>query len=923
MRLILLALLASLIPLLASERPPPLVRIWQSEDGLPGNVVRSIVQAADGHLWIATAEGIARFDGIEFMPVEPDGELRRLRFAFSRLFALPDNSIWVATYQGALFQVRDGRLQSVIERNPAPNAPLVTQLIAESPGVFHALRGEEIWRIVDGQASPIPQPSPDLLTRFAKDFDQQITNGRAVLLETLPALTLDNGDRWSLNPSGRLTVTDPSGTSNPIDLPGLDPPYTCNELLEDREGNIWLATPVNGLVRVRNARVEVLSTGEGLLERQIFGLLQDSEDVWWIANRRGGIDLWTPTSVHHLELVPTGYHRPVACLFEDRDKRMWIASRGGSVFLYQNGNIEPQFSKSQVPSKVRAILQDPAGTLWFGGEQGLASFDGTLVRNYTIADGIAPCDVTTLTLAPDASIIVGTSDGRILIGKQQRFELLGDPSTLRHWWISGILARSNNEIWVTTLGGGLSLWNGKNWHRFTLDDGLPDLRLTTILDDGNGHFWFGSLGGILRASRTELLARSKSQNQPLHWLRLDRSDGLPTRECVGGYQPAGWKARDGKLWFPTGNGVVRIRPDLIGVNRVPPPVFLRSTRLNGQPHDDLTGPIHAGPGRSRIEFRFAGLSYSSPEKVTYRARLLGLDGDWRELGTQRVAAYEAVPPGRYEFEVVAVNGDGVWSAKPARMEIRIHPHFWESTWFIIGATLLTLLAAATVGSAIARNRLKRRINALKIRHAREAERSRIARDLHDDLGASLTEISILSALAAEGEDETVMRPALGQLSNKAKAVVGTLDEIVWAVNPGDDTLRSLIDYLAAFAREFLDTAAIPLRTDIPRSIPDLPLDSTVRHGIFLAAREALNNLVKHSGATEARLTVTLTPNHLEVRIQDNGRGFNQSAEASHTKGYGVGNLAERMRACGGSSTITSIPRQGVTVSLSLPLPSPT
>lgn len=900
----------------------PLVRVWQSEDGLPGNVVRSMVQTSDGYLWVANAEGIARFDGLAFEPVEPDGELRRLRFAFSRLFALPDNSLWAATYQGALFRVRDSRLEMVVAGSPIPRAPWITQVVPDHDGAIHFLRGGEIWKLGEGGPQPVAHPAPDLTRRFAEDLDARVQGGRAVVPETTPILERRDGSRWSVAPHGQLIVTDATGAESPLDLPGLDPPFFCNEFLEDREGNAWIATAVNGLVRIRNPRVDTLSTADGLLERQVFGLMQHSDGVWWIANRRGGIDLWTPEAVAHLELVPTGYQRAAAAMFEDRWRRVWVGSRGGSVFLHRDGVFEPQFHRSQTPSKVRTIQQDADGRMWFGGEQGLASFDGSEVRSHGGGDGLPACDVTTLMAEPGGTMLVGTSDGRVFRGGTDGFSRLGDPSPLRHWWISGILAKSHAEIWVTTIGGGLFLWDGNSWHRFANADGLPDSRLTTILDDGRGHFWFGSLGGILRTTRTELLARVRHRDQPLHWLRLDRSDGLPTRECIGGYQPAGWMADDGHLWFPTGSGVVRVRPDLVEVNRVPPPVFLRSTRINGRESNAADGSIEAGPGRSRVEFAFAGLSYAAPEKVTYRARLGGLDDRWRELGAQRTASYEAVPPGRYTFEVVAINGDGVSSDRPARVAIHIRPHYWESPQFIAAAGLLTIAGAIGVGWAIARARLKRRIVTLKLRHARETERSRIARDLHDDLGASLTEISILSALAAEGSADPGMRPALEQLSGKAKTVVDTLDEIVWAVNPGEDSLRSLVDYLAACAREFLGNAGITLRTEIPRHLPDLPLESSVRHGVFLAAREALNNLVKHSHASEARLTVAVTTDRLEIRIQDNGHGFDQAQQARHAKGYGVGNLAERMRACHGDCTITSIPGEGVVVALSLPLAAP-
>jgi signal transduction histidine kinase len=466
------------------------------------------------------------------------------------------------------------------------------------------------------------------------------------------------------------------------------------------------------------------------------------------------------------------------------------------------------------------------------------------------------------------------------------------------------------------LGSGLFLWDGKGWHRFGSKQGLPDERLTSIVHDQRGQFWFGSLGGIIRASRKELLRYTVDPDTPLHWLRLDRSDGLPSRECIGGYQPAAWQGQDGRMWFPTGGGVVRVRPELVETNRIAPPAYIRSVRVNGTQHDGDGGAIEAGPGRSRVEFRFVGLGYSAPEKITYRGRLSGLDDAWRELGTQRSAAYEAVPPGRYTFEVLAVNGDGIPSEAPATIRILIRPHFWETGWFMALAGLLVLSIAATTGWLLARSRMKRRIEKLNIRNAREGERSRIARDLHDDLGASLTEISILASLAAEDAHESPLQPSLDQLSTKAKSVVAALDEIVWAVNPHEDNLRSMVEYIAAFAREFLDIARIPLRADVARDVPDHPLGAPQRHGIFLATREALNNVVKHSGASEVKLRVAIENGMLVIGIEDNGRGFNPEYARG---GNGLGNLENRMSESGGECRIETFPGQGTTVTLLLSL----
>jgi signal transduction histidine kinase len=227
-----------------------------------------------------------------------------------------------------------------------------------------------------------------------------------------------------------------------------------------------------------------------------------------------------------------------------------------------------------------------------------------------------------------------------------------------------------------------------------------------------------------------------------------------------------------------------------------------------------------------------------------------------------------------------------------------------------------LAVAAGAGWFGARERMKARIQTLKIRNARESERARIARDLHDDLGASLTEISILAALAAEDADKTPLQPSLEQLSNKAKHVVSGLDEIVWAVNPREDTLRSLVDYLAAFAREFLDIARMPLRLDVTDDIPDLPLVAVKRHGVFLAAREALNNIVKHSEASLVSLHIRIRDHVLEIRIQDNGKGFEPDYA---TSGNGLGNLRSRMMEAGGDCRIETHRGLGTVVYLTLPL----
>lgn len=908
------ALLASALP--AAGKHEVIERLWQSQDDLPGNVVRSIAQSTDGFLWVATAEGIARFDGFEFRLIEPVGDLRRYRLSFFRVFATANGGVWAATYQGGLFRVNDHGLVRILANRRAPRPPLVTQVMSDGRGAVVFRRGDEFGRVHSDDSVVVVEPDADLLERFASDLDRQRSGGRVVDEGARPTLTDRRGRTWAVGEDGELRLTGIGEEVIEVEVAGRSSAIGVNELFEDRQGNIWVALQVSGLARLRPARVETVDVATEEGGRAFLSAMEDSGGDWWFASRRGPVIRWTSAGSETVRFAATRFHRTIAALYEDRERRLWAASRDGSVFRWERGRFVPQFVRSQVPSKVRSIVQTQDGTLWFGGSQGICTLKDGEIRQFGPDDGVRNIDVSFLAEFPGGRVIAGGTSGKVLLGGPSGFKTIARPDVLGHQWVSGILPVSGGEVWVSTLGSGLFHWNGSWWSSIGANEGLADLRLTSVIRDNKGSLWMGSLRGIIRAQRTELIRRLRDPAAAIHWQVLDHSDGMPSRECVGGYQPAAALGSDGMVWFPTGSGVVRVEPDDIRKSRYAPPVFLQSARINGVPHLDKSGPIVSEPGRARLEFRFVGLDLSAPEKTTYRARLAGLDNEWRELGHQRVAAFEAVPPGSYTFEVIAISGDGSRSVVPAQVPVVIRPHFWETPWFSAASVMSVIVIAAGAGAFVSRRRLKIRIQALKIRNAREAERSRIARDLHDDLGASLTEISILSALASEEAGEGPLRPSLAQLSTKAKQVVSNLDEIVWAVNPREDTLRSLVDYITAFAREFLDSADIKLRVEIPLDIPDLRLAAVRRHSVFLATREALNNAVKHSEATTVHLDISHSNGVLVIRVRDNGVGFEPDYEAG---GNGLGNLRSRMRDAGGDCQVDTRRREGTTVTLTLPL----
>ncbi len=896
-------------------------RSWQSEDGLPVNLVRSIVQSTDGHMWVATAESVVRFDGLEFERFDLSPGFSYPHTVGIRLFATAGAVVWFASPQGGLLRIQHGKAELVWADDSTTLTPPVTEVVDASDGGVWAMRGDTIWEI-RGTAAVRPDPPPPAAVAALREERNRRLDGGRIGVDGVPGRLVDHGGSvWSVSTSGELSVTSPEGFRREISMQRVSPDSQITEILEDREGNIWVATALSGLGMFREDRVEVVNAVVGLSKGAVLAVIQDSGGKTWLGNRRGGVDRIVAGQIEHHDLGNPEDALQVSALYEDRNGRLWAATIDGPVFRWRDSEFVPAFEDDPTVFKINALHHDGRGTMWFGGQSGLMRSSGRRVTQVRAEAGFPGGEeVTAMTGGVANELWLGTSQGFVLRDADGRLETIATPGDLSYSRVSSLLVRAANEVWVTTPGAGLFLWNGERWRHFDRASGLPDSRLTHVVDDKLGHLWFGSSGGIIRASRNDLLANAKNPSSPIHWLRMDRSDGLPTRECVGGHHPAGWRFNDGSIWFPTNLGVVKIDPSQTMVNRTPPQIFLRRIDTDGVSHKlPIAGTLRTGPGRTRLEFSYYGLNFSAPEKLNYRTRLVGLEESWRQVGGQRQSTYESVPPGDYRFEVLAMNGDGLLSPSPATVSIRVEPRFWETTWFFIEASLAVVLLAGGIGWLTARNRLKRRIGMLRFRNAREVERARIARDLHDDLGASLTELALLADLGAEQAAGSPFQKGLDELSTKARTLGLTLDEIVWAVNPREDTLASLLDYLASFANEFLDRAGISLRLNIVSGLPDMPLDANLRHSVFLGVREAFNNIVKHSEARSAWLTASVANGMLEVRVEDDGKGIGGQTAS---RGHGLTNFHVRMQACGGSSEVTPRPGGGTIVRFLVPMLAP-
>ncbi len=384
------------------------------------------------------------------------------------------------------------------------------------------------------------------------------------------------------------------------------------------------------------------------------------------------------------------------------------------------------------------------------------------------------------------------------------------------------------------------------------------------------------------------------------------ADGLPAAkiQCL-------LQTRDGSLWVGTRSALLRLMA-------LGPEGPVRNWPCSSRPTHKVTRTdsqlrLPAGRGDS-LRLRSIATPLVPSERVRFQYRLLGRDRQWSELGVQRFVSSQDLPPGHYAFHVTACTRHGVWNATGANLALCGTPFFYQ-TWSFYGlcAVALALAAAAVLTYRL---RLQRRILRLERENALQHERARIAKDLHDELGARLTQLGLVCG----DVPPTSVAGALTQASGLVRDLARSLDEIVWAVTPANDRLEPFAGYVVSYAQEFLARTPVALRLDLPPSLPDLPLRAEVRHNLLMALKESLTNVVKHAHATTVRVKLWLENDHLRLKLTDDGCGFDPNQ--SHANRNGLRYLRQRLESLGGWAAIRSVSGRGTEVELAVPLRPP-
>jgi signal transduction histidine kinase len=623
-------------------------------------------------------------------------------------------------------------------------------------------------------------------------------------------------------------------------------------------------------------------------------------------------------------------HRYIWSVAMDAQNRVWVGTWGGGLHVLAGDKFEelPELQGFPVlPVPVTSLANSASGGLFVGTGMGLFRYqDGKATWLSRKPELLSP-DVRAIREGADGTVWFGMSGGGLGCYQKGAVKQFRREDGLSSDYVQCLQLEADDTLWIGTFGGGLNRLKAGRFNAINKNRGLPNDVVCSIQDDGLGFFWLGTHGGIVRVSKDELNRCADGGLTELNCLTYGLSDGMPTLQCSGGFQPASCKTADGRLWFPTSKGLVAVDPRKDRANGSAPAVVIEKLLVDDQPVFDgmgLEAPLQIVPGRHRFQFQYTGLSFAAPEKVRFKYRVEGLEAEWTVAQSPRRANYSHIPPGDYRFQVRACNDDGVWSEDGASLAFTVLPAFWQTWWFRIFGGVVTALAGGGIVWLDARWRMQRKLERLGRQQAIERERARIAKDIHDDLGAGLTRISLLSeSVPADEISPPQAAEVLSGIFTTTREMTQTMDEIVWAVNPQHDTLDSLASYLGNFAQEFLAGTGVRCRLDVPLQLPNWRLDAEVRHNLFLAVKESLNNALRHAQATEIRVSLSLGDFAFVVMVEDNGRGI--SAEAlNDEKGRagnrnGLSNMRQRLAQIGGRCEIGGSQGRGTRVEFQVTL----
>jgi ligand-binding sensor domain-containing protein len=942
------------------------VQVWLTETGLPQNTVQTLTQTRDGYLWIGTQEGLARFNGTSFLVFDKENTPQLKSNDIRALLEDRLGALWISTSYG-LVRLQSGTFTSFTTAEGLPDNN-VGALAEGQDGTIWIATASGLARYVNGSITKLAEVGRTDIQTLFQDRAGVIwigtTNGVTSLkgnsvVGTQPTQDLAGrsvsvvvqdqvGQLWYGTDNGLFTYDHDQlvayTTKN-----GL-PDDHVNNLVADKEGCLWIATS-GGLVRLKPDARPVLTVAEGLSSNLILSVFEDREGSLWVGTESGGVNLLRDKKFTTFTTRQGLASDLVKAIYQDQAGSIWIGTNGGGLSVLKDGQFKTFTTKDGLSSNVvLSLFGDSKGTLWIGTPDGLNEFREGRFSTLTVAEGLSSDLVRSILVDRSGSVWIGTRNGLNRI-KDGEFTIFTTRDGLANDFVGAIFESANGSLWIGTRGG-LSEFKAGRFTNFTTKDGLSNDVITSIHEDSghniwigtnggglnrfqNGHFtsyttrsglldnvifriledtqhnlWFSSPKGIFKIGLNDLNAFADQKIQYLNATSYGTSDGMLTRECSGGGYPAGWKGADGKLWFSTIKGVAMIDPGGTQFNKQIPPVAIEQIRIDDNPVAANNG-LRLSPATTRLEFFYTALSFVAPDKVRFKYKLEGFDPDWIDAGARRAASYTNLRPGNYVFRVVASNNDGVWNNEGAAFHFYLRPHFYQTYWFYAALLLLLALAVWQIYQLRVR-RMKAQFDAVL------AERTRIAREIHDNLAQEMLGISVQLEVVARTmpADAKIAQGHLDRVRTLVRHGIAEARRYVWDLRSQMLDHGDLPTALTETARRL--TADGPVEAQVEVSGIFRPLPHAVEDNLLRIGQEAINNAVTHAHPENVSIKLTFDIHRVQLSVRDNGRGFD--VEAGERNGhFGLLGMRERAERIGGTMTIVSSPETGTEVVVNVPI----
>ena len=942
---------------------------WSQEDGLPQDTIRAIAQTTDGFLWIGTDEGLARFDGYDFVPMGKDREQLPSN-SISALAAGQDGSLWVGTPYGVTRYSQRQFKTYTVKDGLAANA--VSALFVDHAGVLWIVAGGNLSRF-DGAQFKNYLRERDIPLRVLRSVWEdprhvlflagtnsvvRFENGRFAAVTDASALEADfpntviadrHGNTWITGLKGLVRQSPDGKISRFGRAEGLPYTYGVATVREDRDGNLWVGTD-RGLARLEGQRFRMLAEGDE--QSGVRCLFEDREGNLWVGTNRGLLrfrdDVFTVFGKQ--EGLPSDQPNIV---FEDRSGDLWGGFADVGLVRFPAGDPSRAVAIGPPGARIYSIRQGRNGDLLVSTTEGLLRWkDGVRLSNFvppdpqrrkrvfdaiedstgriwlTLPNGLGqlregefktviPASTpvmpdgafTTLVEDGDSSLWVGTVQDGLWHVRSEGNRLYTTADGLSGNQVRALRLDRDGTLWIGTFGGGLNAFQNGKIQRFTARYGLLSDNLLDVLDDG-ADLWLNTTRGICRVSKAQLRDFAAGRMNQLRTVNYGTSDGLRSAQAPPEIGRGVRRSSDGSLWFPTAQGIAVYSPERQTRTHAIPPVYILEMTADGRRVDGPARPVMP-PGVNRVELSFAALHLGAPERLRYSYKLDGLDADWVPMGEQRRVIYNNLGRGQYQFRVRAELAGG--APGEAAYEFELLPHYYETAWF---RSLCAALVAILGWFAY-----RLRIGQIRSRFAAVLkERLRLAREIHDTLAQAFVGISAqLDALETCVPED--LRPAHRHLDLARRMSQHSLTEArrsIMDLRSSALHSRDLSAALKSGANSWAAGANVDVEVEVAGQLRSLP--DEVEQNLLRIAQEAVANSLKHAAASKITVRLQRDGSRLKLNVTDDGRGFEPDDAFTGTGGhFGLIGIRERAERIGGELRLDSHPGKGTEVEVTLPL----